>query len=179
MSVHVCTKLLQFFIYALRFSNHSRILLSIFKSRWEGQSQHREDISNVRLKRLLLVHGTYRRRSARWLLRQACDPQKSSGATIHGKYTTPPKFTALLSTVKAPNFGPHGNIGPLFQKGLLSLRRVLQKNIENNESCSKTLGLQIRFCSFLVHDSSKQATELARKSPKFSWGPKLEAFRVL
>ncbi len=34
-------------------------------------------------------------------------------------------------TVKAPNFGPHGNFGPLFQKGLLSLKRVLQKNEEN------------------------------------------------
>jgi hypothetical protein len=31
-------------------------------------------------------------------------------------------------TVKAPNFGPHGNFGPLFQKGLLSWKRVLQKN---------------------------------------------------
>jgi hypothetical protein len=31
------------------------------------------------------------------------------------------------STVKAPNFGPHGNFGPLFQNGLLSLKRVLQK----------------------------------------------------
>jgi hypothetical protein len=40
------------------------------------------------------------------------------------------------NTVKAPNFGPHGNFGPLFQKGLLSLKRVLQKN-EGNKSCRK------------------------------------------
>ncbi len=46
----------------------------------------------------------------------------------------------LLHTVKAPNFGPHGNLGPLFQKGLLSLKRVLQKN-EENKSCRKTLDL--------------------------------------
>jgi hypothetical protein len=31
----------------------------------------------------------------------------------------------------------------------------------------KTLDLQIRFCSLLVHDSSKEATELAKKNPKF------------
>ncbi len=41
------------------------------------------------------------------------------------------------------------------------------------------LDLQIRFCSFFVHDSSTEATELARKSPKFPWGPNLEAFTVL
>jgi hypothetical protein len=69
-------------------------------------------------------------------------------------------------TVKAFNFGPHGNFGP-FQKGVLSLKRVLQKKNEENKSCRKTLDLQIRFCSFFVHDSSKKATELARESPKF------------
>jgi hypothetical protein len=85
--------------------------------------------------------------------------------------------TKLIGTVKAPNFGPHGNFGPLFQKGWLSLKRVLQKK-EENKSCRKPLDLQIRFCSFFVHDSSTKATELARKSPKFPCGPKLEAFTV-
>jgi hypothetical protein len=70
------------------------------------------------------------------------------------------------NTVNAPNFGPHGNFGPLFQKRLLSLKRILQKN-EENKSCRNTLDIQIWFCSFLVHDSSKEATELARKGPKF------------
>jgi hypothetical protein len=83
----------------------------------------------------------------------------------------------VLSTVKAPNFGPRGNFGPFFPKGLLSLKRVLQKN-EENGSCRKTVDLQIRFCSFFVHDSSTWATELARKSPKLPWCPKLEAFTV-
>ncbi len=50
--------------------------------------------------------------------------------------------------------------------------------IEENKSCRKTLDLQIRFCSFFVHDSSTDATELARKNPKFPWGPKLEPFTV-
>jgi hypothetical protein len=61
---------------------------------------------------------------------------------------------------------------------LLSLKHARQEN-EENKSCIKTLDLQIWFCSFFVHDSSTEATELLRKSPKFSWGPKLEAFTVV
>jgi hypothetical protein len=76
------------------------------------------------------------------------------------------EFALLVDTVKASNFGPHGNFGPLFQKGLLSLKRVLQ-NHEDNKSCRTTLDLQIRFCSFFVHDLSTEATELTRKSSKF------------
>jgi hypothetical protein len=55
---------------------------------------------------------------------------------------------------------------------LLSSKRVLQKN-EENKSCTQTLARQIRFCSFLAHDLSKEATELVKKGPKFPWGPKL------
>ncbi len=95
--------------------------------------------------------------------------------SIH-RIKTERSFTTK-STVKAPNFGPHGHFGPLFQKGFLSLKRLLQKN-EENKSCRKTFDLQIRYCSFFVHDSSTEATELARKSPKFRCGPKLEAFTV-
>ncbi len=50
----------------------------------------------------------------------------------------------------------------LFQKGLLSSKRVLQKNKEN-KSCRKPSNLQIRFCSILEHDTSKEATELAKE----------------
>jgi hypothetical protein len=70
------------------------------------------------------------------------------------------------TTAKPFNFGPHGNFRPLFQKGFLSLNRVLRKT-EENKSCRKTLDLQIRFCSFSVHDSSTEATELARKVQSF------------
>jgi hypothetical protein len=44
----------------------------------------------------------------------------------------------VVGTVKAPNFGPQENFGPLFQKGLLSSKFVLQKN-EENKNCGKTL----------------------------------------
>ncbi len=79
-------------------------------------------------------------------------------------------------TVIAPNFGPHWNFGHLFQKCLLSLKRVLQKN-EENKSGRKFLDLQIRFRSFLFTIYSKTPQDL-QKSPKFPWGPKLEAFTV-
>ncbi len=69
-------------------------------------------------------------------------------------------------TVKAPKFGPHGNFAPLFQKGLLSSKHILQKN-EENKSCRKIWYLQIRFCLYLVQDSSKEATELAKKVQSF------------
>jgi hypothetical protein len=60
-------------------------------------------------------------------------------------------------TVKASNFGPHGHF-EFSQNGLLSPKRVLEKN-EGYYSCRKMLDLQIRFCSFLVHNnSSKEAT---------------------
>jgi hypothetical protein len=48
--------------------------------------------------------------------------------------STARKHSVLRITVKVHNFGPHGNFGPLFQMGLLSLKRVLQKN-EKNECC--------------------------------------------
>jgi hypothetical protein len=57
------------------------------------------------------------------------------------------------------------------------LKRVIQKN-EENKSCRKPLDVQIWLCSFFVYDSSTEVTEVARKSPKFPRGPKLEAFTV-
>jgi hypothetical protein len=72
----------------------------------------------------------------------------------------------IESTVKTSNFGPHGNFGPLFQKDLLSLKRIVQKK-EEDKNCRKTLDLQIRFCSFLVCVSSKEATELAKDCQSF------------
>jgi hypothetical protein len=70
-----------------------------------------------------------------------------------------------IGTVKAPKFGPHGNFGPLFQKSLLSLKRILPKN-EEDKCCRKTLDLHVCFCSYLLHDSSKEATKLAKKKVK-------------
>jgi hypothetical protein len=49
------------------------------------------------------------------------------------------QFSDGIITDEASNFGP------LFQKGLLSSKRVLQKN-EENKSCGNYLDLQIRFC---------------------------------
>ncbi len=68
-------------------------------------------------------------------------------------------------TVKASNFEPRETLLLFFQKGLLSSKRVLQNN-EDNQSCRNTSDLQIWFCSFVIHDSSKEATELAKKKKR-------------
>jgi hypothetical protein len=51
---------------------------------------------------------------------------------------------------------------------------------ENEENVSSREGsdLQIWLWIFLVDNSSKEATELARKASKFQWGQNLEAFMV-
>ncbi len=144
-------------------------------------------------------------------------------------WSDPPcKPSVFIDTVKAPNVGPHGNFGPLFQKGLLSLKRILQKN-EENKSCRNTLDLQICFCSYLVPSRPlildlmetldlffrracyrwnasyrkmkrikvveklyiyyldlfifctrfiHRSYRACKKSPEFPWGPKLEVFTV-
>jgi hypothetical protein len=96
----------------------------------------------------------------------------STGSRGHKNETPWPEQIIVARTVKAPNFVP------LFQKGLLSSKRVLQKS-EENKSCRKTSDPQVQLCSFLAHDLSKEATELAKKGPKFPWGPKLETFTVM
>jgi hypothetical protein len=50
--------------------------------------------------------------------------------------------------------------------------------MEETEFWKKTLDLQMRFCSLLVHNSSEEATGLARKIRKFPLRPKLEALTV-
>jgi hypothetical protein len=86
-------------------------------------------------------------------------------------------------TVKARNFGPHGNFGPIFQKGLLSLKCVLQKN-EENKSCRKTSHLQILFTSsvhFLYMIRPQKLQSLKEKVQNFHQVKvsKLGAFTVV
>jgi hypothetical protein len=80
------------------------------------------------------------------------------------------KKKASRPTVKALNFGPHGKFGPLFPKGLLWLKRVLQNN-EENKSNRKTLDLQIRFCSFFctwfIHRSYRACKKKSNVSMRF------------
>jgi hypothetical protein len=76
------------------------------------------------------------------------------------------KTYSSIDTLKAPNLGPYVNVGLIFQKGWLSSKPVLRDN-EERESCTKILHSQIWACSFSVHNSSKEAMELARKGSKF------------
>jgi hypothetical protein len=122
--------------------------------------------------------GTRARRQKTTCTARRCSSTAGPGTTLPysrtgpsagpGNHSCPTVFICsyylicVVDTVKAPNFGPHGNSGPLFQKGLLSLKRIVQKN-EENKSCRKPLDLQICFCSYFVHDSSKEATQLIAK----------------
>ncbi len=58
-----------------------------------------------------------------------------------------------------------------FPVRLAIMKRLLQKN-EGNESWRKPWQMQTRFCSFLSHNSPKEARGLARKKSKFPWSPK-------
>jgi hypothetical protein len=50
---------------------------------------------------------------------------------------------------------------------LLSPKLVLQKKKKNMKAVGKLDSVQTRFCSFLVDNSPKEDTVLARQGPKF------------
>ncbi len=76
--------------------------------------------------------------------------------------------------IRASNFEHHVSFG-IFSLGCILI--TITHPTENGR-CRRTSGLQNRFCSFLVLNSPKEATEFARKGPAFPWGPKLEAITV-
>jgi hypothetical protein len=99
----------------------------------------------------------------------ASTDRTSAGGTRAVEYEVTASFKEIPSSsknAKASNFAPHINFELLYS--MTSSKRVLQKNDEN-DTCRKTSDFQTRFFSFLVHNSpkSKQATDLARKGPKF------------
>jgi hypothetical protein len=50
-------------------------------------------------------------------------------------------------TLKAPNFGPHGNFGPFFASFVASLDESCTKH-EHNQICGSKVFLQLVFTSF-------------------------------
>jgi hypothetical protein len=66
------------------------------------------------------------------------------------------------TTVKAPKFGPL-----LFQKALVSMKRVIQKNEKRIKVTEKLKIYKFGSVHFLIHYSSKEATELATNGPRF------------
>jgi hypothetical protein len=61
--------------------------------------------------------------------------------------------------------------------GLLSPKRVLEKNVGNKGSI-RTFDLLTLFCSCFVQNSFKKAMDLARIGPKFPCGAKFEGYIV-
>jgi hypothetical protein len=54
-----------------------------------------------------------------------------------------------LNTVKASNFGPHGNVGPFFASSVASLDELCTKN-EQNPICKSEAFLQLSVSTFFV-----------------------------
>ncbi len=80
------------------------------------------------------------------------------------------------NTVKASNFGPHGNFGPLFQKGLLSSKCVLQKKRREWKLQNSFRSTDLVLIIFGTWFHPKKLRNLQKNGPKFPWGLKLEAF---
>jgi hypothetical protein len=85
-----------------------------------------------------------------------------------------------FATVKAYNFGPHVNFGIFFSKRLAIFKtRSTEKWKKKMKVVKRIFDLHIRFCLFLVNNSSEEATEIASKGSRCPWGSKLEAFSLL
>jgi hypothetical protein len=85
--------------------------------------------------------------------------------------------TDLIRTMKASNFGPHGNFEPFLVRPVASLGELCAKN-EQNRLCKSKVCLKLLF-----HYSCFRRTLFCKpfwkNGPKFRWGPKLEALRVI
>ncbi len=82
-----------------------------------------------------------------------------------------------FDTVKASNFGPHGNLGPFLANSVASLGEFCAKN-EENRLCKSKVCLQLLFHSFLCRTRFDNSKSSRKNGPKFPWGPKLEALTV-
>ncbi len=83
----------------------------------------------------------------------------------------------LLITVKASNFGPHGNFGPFLARSVASLGEFCVKNEQNRLRKSKVC-LNCYYIHFPVGRVLIIWIVLLKHGPKFPWDPKLEALTV-
>jgi hypothetical protein len=82
-----------------------------------------------------------------------------------------------LSTVKAPNFGPHGNVGLFLASSVASADESRTKN-EQNRTCRPNVFLQLLFSSFFCRTRFSESKPFWKRGPKFLCGPKLGALTV-
>ncbi len=82
-----------------------------------------------------------------------------------------------VNTVRASNFGPHGNFGPFLGGSVASLDESWTKN-EQNRMCRSKVFLQLLFSSFFCRMRFNDSKPFSKRGPKFPWGPKLGALTV-
>ncbi len=82
-----------------------------------------------------------------------------------------------IRTVKAPNFGPHGNFGSFFASSVASLDESCTK-YEQTQICRSNVFLQLLFSSLFCKMLFNYSRPFWKRGPKFPWGPKLGAFTV-
>ncbi len=76
-----------------------------------------------------------------------------------------------INTVKASNFGPHGEYKPFFRlvcyHGNASYRKIKLVKLEKKKWIN--FWCTVLFCSCYVHNSAKEPMALSRICPEFSW----------
>jgi hypothetical protein len=81
-------------------------------------------------------------------------------------------------TVKAFNFGPHGNFGLFLTSSVASVDEPCTKS-EENRICRSEVFLELLFSSFFCRTRFNDSKPFRKRGPKFPWGPKLGALTVL
>ncbi len=84
----------------------------------------------------------------------------------------------LLDTVKASNFGPHGNFGLFLTSFVASVDESCTKN-ERNRICRSEVFLQLLFSSLFCRTRFNDGKPFWKRGPKYPWGPMLGALTVI
>ncbi len=84
----------------------------------------------------------------------------------------------MYHTVRASNFGPHGNFGPFLASSVASLDESCTKNEQNQIFRSKVF-LELLFSSFFCRMRFNDSKPFYKRGPTFPLGPKLRALKVL
>ncbi len=114
--------------------------------------------------------------SSKWFTPWALKTRKfSSKVSPLGPFCGP--FFAF-DTVKASNFGPHGNFAIFLASSVTSVDESCAKN-EQNWICRSKVFLQILFSSFFCRTFFNDSKLFWRRGPKFPWGSKLGALTVV
>jgi hypothetical protein len=84
------------------------------------------------------------------------------------------RYPNSWSTVKAPNFGPHGNFGLFLASSVASVDESCTKN-EKNRTCRPNIFIKLLFSLFFCRTRFSDNKPFWKRGPKFPRSPKLGA----